>query len=56
MLEVKNVDKFYDFKEHINKKTEKITAKAAIYSSFSICFSLPIILFSTVFLLFLESS
>lgn len=24
MLEVKNVDKFYDFKEHINKKTEKI--------------------------------
>ena len=24
MLEVKNVDKFYDLKEHINKKTEKI--------------------------------
>ena len=24
MLEVKNVNKFYDFKEHINKKTEKI--------------------------------
>lgn len=24
MLEVKNIDKFYDFKEHINKKTEKI--------------------------------